>query len=921
MSYFNSKRPFLFSCRLAVVPADHPVLSLLSSLVPLALLVLILLPTPASTQQELLYEFRPRLEQMRGTPFTAPVRPTIGVVLSGGGSRGMAHIGTLRALEEAGLKPSFIAGVSAGAVIGGLYAAGYTPDELEELAAGITWQDLFTDSPERTNLFLPQKEERATYTLQVRFEGWKPVLPTSYMTGQRIGALFSDLTFKADFQAAGDFDALSIPFRAVSTDLLRGERVVIGDGTLAEALMASTAIPVILSAKRRGDQLLVDGGLVDAIPVGVVSDMGADLIVASDVSAALRDSSHLSSPVEVLDQVMSIMMRGSNALSLSQADLIVAPALGDHFSSDFTGVDTLVIAGYETARAAIARWEGNPESRHLIRLAGVHPEHGPPLRIISVDVEGGSDAQQDRVLSFIERELIGRSADPAGLEATASRLMDDGSLSNVVLRVYSAPRPAAGAETPVTLSVEITSRSVVTEIRFEGSNLYDPPELRRAISSRVGEPVDRHSVASDIRALERYHQDRGYPLALIREIRFAERTGVLTFVLDEGRIDDIRIEGLEQTHEDLILRDLPLNVGEPFGRHSIRQMIDDIYSTGLFERVTIRPERTGRDGLSIVVSVEERPRYVARFGIHYLEEQKTEGFVEYRNENLLGRGGKMSVRALKGSRRSSIGIRTRVDRVFRTFLTWQLNAGYGLEDIHTWQGEELTGTYQTESYHIAAAIGHQVRRLGLLSIGFRAENLETDRISGFISRNATHQFREIELKSVIDTQDRTPFPTEGVRHEFSYVTASDAHTVDNISHVRLFLSMESFHTRGRHTLHPRFMFGTADHTMPYARWYRLGGLDSFYGYSRDQLRGRQILLLSGEYRYHIPWQPVAPLHLSVRLDWGGSWEEVDNAAFTDMISGIGIKASLDSPLGPLEVAWGMREGGHSRVYVSLGFRF
>ncbi len=544
-------------------------------------------PGQVSAQQDLLYEFHPGQVPMYRLPFTTPARPTVGVVLSGGGSRGLAHIGTLRALEEAGLRPSFIAGVSAGAVIGGLYAAGFTTEELEELVNTIDWRDLFTDTPERTNLFIQQKEERATYMLQVRFEEGRPVLPTSYMTGQRIGALFSDLTFKGDYQAAGDFDALAIPFRAVSTDLLTGTRVVIADGTLADALMASTAIPVVLSAKRRGDQLLVDGGLVDNLPVGVVEEMGADIIVASDVSAALRDSTHLSSPVEVLDQVMSIMMRGPNALSLERADLVVAPALGNHYSSDFSGLDTLVTAGYQAARAAIARWEGSHDSRHLIRLAGAHPEHGPTLRVTAAEAEGGSEAQRERALGLVERELVGRSVDPAGLEATAVRLLQDGSLDDVVVRAFRAPRPAMGTETPITLTVILTSRPDITEIRFEGANLYDHPELRRALSSTVGEPVDRFTVASDMRTLERYHQDRGFPLALVRDVRFSPRTGVLTFVLDEGRIDEIRIEGLVQTHEDLIRRDLPIMIGEPFGRHSIRQMIDDIYSTGLFERVSM----------------------------------------------------------------------------------------------------------------------------------------------------------------------------------------------------------------------------------------------------------------------------------------------------------------------------------------------
>jgi NTE family protein len=915
MGYYNSKRSL--TVRSLTIPLACRIL---------AAAILLQVPgafccRPLHAQQELLYEIHPDRVPMRGLPFMAPVRPTIGVVLSGGGSRGLAHIGTLRALEEAGLKPSFIAGVSAGAVIGGLYAAGFTVDELEELAAGLDWRDLFTDTPRRTNLFIPQKEERATYMLQVRFEDGRPVLPTSYMTGQRIGALFSDLAFKGDYRAAGDFDDLTIPFRAVSTDLLTGTRVIIGDGTLADAMMASTAVPVLLSAKRRGAQLLVDGGLVDALPVGVVEEMGADIIVASDVSAALRDSTHLGSPVEVLDQVMSIMMRGSNALSLERADLVVAPALEDHFSSDFSGLDTLVSEGYKAARAAIEEWEKRPDSLHLTRLAGVHAEHGPALRVTAAEVEGGSDAQRERALALVERELVGRQVDRAGLEATAVRLLDDGTLEDVVVKARRAPGPVTGGVTPITLTLIVTGRPEVTEIRFEGAHLYDHPELRRALSSRIGESADRFKVAADVHTLEQYHQNRGFPLALVREVRFNPRTGILTFVLDEGRIDAIRIEGLKQTHEDLISRNLPISTGAPFGDHSVRQMIDDIYSTGLFERVSIRPERTGRDGLTIVVEVEERPRHVARIGLHYLEEQKTEGFLEYLNENLLGRGGRMSVRALTGSRRDAIDMRSRIDRVFRTYLSWQLEAGYGREEIHVFEGEEQIGTYQAERYRIAAAIGQQVRRLGQLSVGFRAENVVTESISGIISRDATHQFREMELRSVIDTQDRTPFPTEGVRHEFSYVTASDVHSPEPVTHVRLYVSMESFHTSRRHTFHPKFIFGTADNTMPFVRWYRLGGIDSFYGYSRDQLRGRQVLLLSGEYRYSIPWGPVAPLLLSVRYDWGGGWEEADNAAFTDMISGFGIKASLDSPLGPLEIAWGFREGGYSRIYAALGFRF
>ncbi len=870
--------------------------------------------------QELLYEFTPHLEPMHALPFFVPAGPKVGLVLSGGGSRGMAHIGVLKALEEAGLTPAFVTGVSAGAVIGGLYAAGLNPDELEQLARDVDWQDLLTDSPERTNLFLPQKEERASYLLQIRFSGGVPILPTSYMMGQRMATLFSDLTFKGDYLAAGDFDALAVPFRAVSTDLLTGEKVVLGSGNLAEALMASSAVPVLIAAIRIGDHLLVDGGLVDAIPVGVVEELGADVIIASDVSAALRPPDRLGTPVEILDQIMSITMRGPNALSLERADLVIAPNLGDHLSSDFADLDTLVAAGYAAARRAIELWEGSEASRHLVRLAGVHPEHGPALRVVGIETEGGSEEQRRRARTFLERELGGRSADPVGLEAAARRLMEDGTLAGVRLQVLQAPGEAPGSEARVTLTARLTSRPLIEEIRFVGASLYDPPDLRRAVQSRPGEPLDCHLVAGDVRRLEHYHAARGYPLALVREVRFDERSGGLSFILDEARIEEISIEGLEHTREMIIRRDLPFRVGEPSGAHSIREIVDDIYSSGLFERVSIQPERTAGGGLAIRVRVEERPRHVARIGLHYLEEQKTEAFLEYRNENLLGMAGTLSLRGLTGSRRTSLGMQARIDRLFSTFLSWQLAAGWDREEIHTYAGQVLNGTYEDERYSLSATVGQQVQRMGMLSFGFWAEDIHARTIDGLFNVSSNLNLRGFLLRTIIDSQDRRPFPTSGVRHEFLYESTPGLFGSES-SYVRLFLSMESFATFGRHTFHPRILFGTADATLPFVNWFRLGGLDSFYGYARDQIRGRQVLLISGEYRFRIPWRPIAPVHLGVRYDWGGGWEEADEVAFSDLISGIGLKIALDSPIGPLEVAYGLREGGYGRFYAGLGFHF
>jgi outer membrane protein insertion porin family len=202
----------------------------------------------------------------------------------------------------------------------------------------------------------------------------------------------------------------------------------------------------------------------------------------------------------------------------------------------------------------------------------------------------------------------------------------------------------------------------------------------------------------------------------------------------------------------------------------------------------------------------------------------------------------------------------------------------------------------------------------------KAEDVRVSAVEGIGLPDATHRIRGFELRSIVDTQDQTPFPRNGIRHEFIYETATDALNSD-ISYVRLLLSMEWFNTIGRHTFHPRFIFGSSDNTLPPVRWFRLGGIDSFYGYYRDQVRGGQVLLISGEYIFRIPWRPVSPLLLALRYDWGGSWQDSLSFALKDMIGGVGIKMAIDSPVGPLEVAYGIREGGYGKLYFCLGFHW
>ncbi|MBI4551127.1 MAG: patatin-like phospholipase family protein, partial [Candidatus Latescibacteria bacterium] len=283
------------------------------------------------------------------------LRPRIGLALSGGGARGLAHIGVLKALVDAGIPIDDIAGSSMGAVIGGLYAAGYTPDDLQHLALTTAWDDLMRDRPSRTSLFVTQKMTQPNHTVQMRFHGLRPYVPGGLSAGQKLRNLFASLTASATYLAGGDFNQLPVPFQAVAMDLTTGDEVVIDHGDLAEALRASIAVPFLLTPIDYQGRLLVDGGVVDPIPVDVVRSMGADLVIAVDIQNSLRTRDRLITPWDVIDQVISVKVVQEARAQKARADVVISPEVGNHASSDFTRIGDLIRAGMEGTMPCVPR--------------------------------------------------------------------------------------------------------------------------------------------------------------------------------------------------------------------------------------------------------------------------------------------------------------------------------------------------------------------------------------------------------------------------------------------------------------------------------------------------------------------------------------------------------------------------------------
>ena len=291
----------------------------------------------------------------------------IGLVLSGGGARGAAHIGILKVFEQEKIPIHCIAATSFGSLVGGLYSLGYSAAEIERAFSDQAWDSIFSDAPERRLTRLIERRN-ARYQAQISFRGWNPELPTGLLEGQRLTEALDRLITARLLQAEYDFDKLPIPFRAVATNLVDGKAYVFRKGSMTEALRASMAIPLLFTPLEKDGMLLADGGLVDNLPVNVARAMGADIIIAVDVSSPLLPIDKLRTFVDVIDQSISLQMEQNLEASRKLANILLKPDLEKYANSDYEKFPEMVKQGEDEARRRL------PELKALV--AGVDPQPG-----------------------------------------------------------------------------------------------------------------------------------------------------------------------------------------------------------------------------------------------------------------------------------------------------------------------------------------------------------------------------------------------------------------------------------------------------------------------------------------------------------------------------------------------------------------
>ncbi|MFN0121442.1 MAG: patatin-like phospholipase family protein, partial [Blastocatellia bacterium] len=287
-----------------------------------------------------------RAQSDRAAPAAEPSsRPKIGLVLSGGGARGFAHIGALEVLEAHHIPVDYLAGASMGALIGALYATGMTPVEMRELVGTLDWDQLLRGTPPYDDLSFRRREDRRNIPAPLLLRG-RPndlKLPASFNAGHEIGLLFDRLMLP--YATVTDFDELPIPFRAVATDMVEGKTVILGSGSLARALRATMALPGVFTPVEIGGKILSDGGILDNIPTDVVKAMGADIIIVINIETPLNLRGALGDLAGVLGQTILVTTVENSRRSLRQADFIIAPDLATYGLADFQASSELIELG------------------------------------------------------------------------------------------------------------------------------------------------------------------------------------------------------------------------------------------------------------------------------------------------------------------------------------------------------------------------------------------------------------------------------------------------------------------------------------------------------------------------------------------------------------------------------------------------
>jgi len=825
--------------------------------------------------------------------------PKIGLALSGGGARSISQLGVLRAFEEKNIPIEFIVGTSMGSVVGGLYSAGYSLNDLDSLLQKTDWGSFFsTQQSSRNDLFVDQKITEDRAIVSFRMDGLKPLIPTSISSGQRAANFLNLAAINAPLQAEESYNNLRFKFRAISSDLISGKEIIIDKGPLGLAMRASSSITLLLPPVKVDSLMLVDGGLVSNIPSREVRDLGADIVIAIDASSPLYNEEELNFPWTIADQLVSIPMKKLNDQQLEEADFVIQPKLDKRKNSDFTNLSDVVTQGYNSAFPVIEKIKKLFELKFKSSL-------NIPEKIFTRLILNDNPTEFEKYFygNLIRKDSVSNKE----LLFELSNSLAEGSLKDVSIEIEEINGRSI-------LSILAIENPVISTIEISGASSLNQEMVFKILAPLIERPFSPRKTLSAAFDVIRKFKSYGYSLSRIENVSFDENTHVLLLKLSEGLISKIIVEGNIKTKEKIITREFPFNTGGYFKYDLAEKGLTNLRSTNLFDQIDLIVVPVGKEN-EIKIKVIEKISSVIRFGMRIDNEYQTQLSLDIRDENFNGTGTEIGATISGGIRNRIYSLEQKANRVFDSYLTYKVRAFYEFNDISVYADDPTTddnsfsrsktGEYRQLFYGGSFGIGAQVGRFGNIFVEARYQRDEIKSKFDYTGPIYQTDISSIRFSLSIDSQNDYPFPTEGFFIKGIYETAQTALGGD-IGYIKFLFDYKNYFSLNSktNTWGIRAMIGSADNTLPFTEEFSFGGQNSFFGLRDYEYRGRQIFLTSLEHRYKLPIKLFFDTYVRVRYDLGSIWVEREQIRFKDLRHGIGASLSFNTPIGPADFSVG-----------------
>ena len=831
-------------------------------------------------------------------PYMRPARKSVGLALSGGGANGLSQIGVIKALDEKGVPVDFIAGTSIGAIIGGLYSCGYSPQNLEEIAHSLPWQSItsFTDDYSRSNIFLEQQRVRDRATIALRFEKLKLLMPKSLNSAQKITKTLDFLTLNSIYKNTGDFSSLPINFRAVATDLVSGKRITLSSGSLSEAMRASSTLPILFEPVIRDGYELVDGGLVANLPVDELERFNAHYKIAVDTHGSMyKTGGELDLPWKTADQTMTILTKIQYPAQLAKADMIITPDLNDHKATDFSDITSLIESGYTKGKVLAETIKQSLENE---------PPRSADIRRYSKTIQFSSESTEFKEHYLIVSGMVRNAAEPV---KTLHNLL----ATDLFTRVYAE---LDNRNRRVTFHLDPLPR--INRITLTGgpADALTTEEIESCFKQVKGVLYTNASGTKALEALINKYRSKGFSLVTIESSSFSG--GILEVKVSSGKPDGIEIhQNKNITGITSIKREIKVDTTKALSSRKAEESVDNLYDTGSFNGVSLSAVSDTSRNTLLKFSLEEKPPSVLRLGLRYDETNNAQFLLDFRNENLGGTTSSIGGWVIEGKRNSSVNFEFNIPRISSSHLTMSSRIFY---DEHLFDNRDInfsralfsshssgSYTYGIQRYGINSGFGTRINKNGQFIVDMTYQNSLSyaEHVNGGALSTANITMLSIGSQFTLDSRDDPLIPTYGSYTNFRYSSSSESLKVQDVFWQLSGRHEENIPLGTKTNLQLSGLFGISNISVPLSEKFFLGGpgtsySQQFIGLKENDLPGNEIAAVGVHLRYKPSFELLFPTSIVLHYNVGNAWDDRDEISFGQLIHGAGTSLIWQTPLGP-----------------------